>query len=185
MPSPKLATHALLALITLASPMAIGAQQLAAASSVPITLTVRPTLVIRSLAPAPARVTPSGDLTSSTLVSVESNLPYRLAVRLAPSAVHEGSRVLVRSADGRFEPLVHGASVTTAVSRAGGERGHEVVCRVESSATESCALVYELTAEHHDILLRSSATDHGIRSADPHRGVASDRLTAASGSRGF
>jgi hypothetical protein len=161
--SPKLATPALLALVTIGTPVAVGAQQLAAQISVPVAVTVRPTLAIRSVMPRPARVEPAHDLTSSTVVNVEANLPYRLAVRLAPLGGNGHGRVLVRSADGRFEPLVHGASVTTAVSRAGGERGHEVVCRVESSATESCTLVYELTAEHHDTLLRSSATDHGLR----------------------
>jgi hypothetical protein len=139
-------------LLTLTAPAALDAQQRSAHVSVPITITVRPTLAIRSVVPAP-----TGDqLTSTAIVNVDSNLPYRLSVRLAPTAANV-AHVLVRGADGGFEPLLRGASITTVVSPAPGQRGHEVACRVEPAVADRCVLIYELSAEHDDVLVRSTA----------------------------
>ena len=150
------------------------AQHVSAQTSLTITVTVAPSIAIRSVAPGAPRHD-AGGLTTPAMVQVESNLPYRLAVRLAPEQGARGAgnatRILVRNAAGRFEPLVAGSSVTTVVSRGAGRRSHEVLCRVEAPASEPldagrCALVYELAAEHNDALLRTSATDYGLRTAD-------------------
>ena len=148
-------------------PVSARAQQLSAHTTVPITITVRPSIAIQSVRPALARVDSPTRLTSASVVGIESNLPYRVAVRLAPThgmgGRDDGVRVLVQRADGGFEPLQHGASVTTVVSRTHGQRAHEVVCRVEASAPEMldagrCTLIFELSAEHHDSLLRTTVT---------------------------
>ena len=154
MPSTKHLRAALM--IALAAPASLDAQQ-SANVSVPITITVRPTLAIRSVLQTSTRIASGAEVTSSTVVNVESNLPYRLTVRLAPTAGNSVARVLVRSADGAFEPLLPGTSIATAVSRTGGQRGHEVMCRVEYSQADPCALIYELSAEHDDMLVRSTA----------------------------
>lgn len=174
MPSTRLA---LALAMVLFAPMAAHAQQLSAEATVAVTVRVRPSISIRAVTPAPTRGDSETGMTVPTVVAVESNLPYRVAVRLAPTeALRERSnaaRVLVRAADGTFEELRAGGAVTAVVSAVPGRREHEVVCRLETSAAEvldagRCALVYELSAEYHDTLLRSTATltDHGLRSTD-------------------
>jgi hypothetical protein len=164
MPSPlrTSVTHTRIALaVTMMLPLPLAAQQPSAQTSVAITVRVQPTLAIRGVVTAAARLESVDRLAATSLVDVESNMPYRVSVRLASTAT--GGRVLVRNASGAFEALGPGASVTTVVSRAPGRRTHEVLCRLEGTDAEAqdvtaCALVYDLSAEHHDSLLRTTAT---------------------------
>jgi hypothetical protein len=153
-------TLRLTALALLSWPSLADAQQSAGQVTVPIRIAVRPVLAIRGVVPAPTRTEAALRRESATIVHVESNLPYRLTVRLATPATPGSTRVLVQRADGAFEQLVGGAALTTAVGRAG-QRSHEVVCRVETDgsdpAADRCPLTYELSAEHHDSLIRSIA----------------------------
>jgi hypothetical protein len=134
----------------------LDAQQMSAEVTVPIRVVVQPMLAIRSVVPARARTESGEEIGSGAIVNVESNLPYRLSVRLAPTAT--AMRVFVRSANGRFDPLVHGASIVVVARGAPGQHVHEISCRVESPAMDGCALIYELSAEYHDVLIRSTAT---------------------------
>jgi hypothetical protein len=137
------------------------AQQPSAQASVAITVRVQPVLAIRGVAVAPSRAAePRERVEAVSVVDVESNLPYRVAVRLAPAA--RGARVFVRSASGAFEPLGPNGSVVVAASRIPGRHAHEVRCRADAMPADAldagrCALVYELSAEYHDSLLRTTA----------------------------
>ena len=135
----------------------LDAQQMSAEVTVPIRVVVQPVLAIRSVVPAPER-TASGEIASSSIVNVETNLPYRLTVRLAATATANDARVFVRSTTGRFELLVRGASIAAVSRGTPGQHAHEISCRVEPPAAEGCALIYELSAEYHDTLIRSTAT---------------------------
>ena len=141
----------------------LDAQQMSADLSVPIRIVVQPVLAIRSVVPARAWTESGEAITSTSIVSVESNLPYRLTVRLAPTATANDARVLVGSINGTFQPLGRGASIAAVLRGTPGQHAHEISCRVESPATDGCALVYELSAEYHDMLIRSTAT--GIQSS--------------------
>jgi hypothetical protein len=164
------------AIASVATPATADAQQHSAQTSVAITVRVQPLLAIRGVAVAAARASESGQRADAvSVVDVESNLPYRLAVRLAPAAAAGGGRVFVRAASGGFEPVGPDASIVVAASRTPGRRTHDVRCRVEAMPAEArdadrCALVYELSAEHHDSLLRTTATvNDGLRTADTNR----------------
>ena len=162
MPSPLRTpiTHSSIALaVSIMTAVPVEAQQPAAQTSVAISVRVQPTLGIHGVVAGVTRLE-AGRLTATSIVNVESNLPYRVSVRLASPP--DGARVLVRGATGVFEPLAPGASVTTVVSRTPGRRGHDVLCRVETTTLApvdgaACGLVYELSAEHHDSLLRTTA----------------------------
>jgi hypothetical protein len=161
----------LAALAAFALPCDATAQQLSAHVSTSITIAVRPTLTIRGITPARIQVDSAGHVNSSAIVHVESNLAYRLSVRIAPAA-NRSARVLVRRADGAFQHLVTGESITTAVSRSRGPQSHEVVCRIATPESDGCPLVYELSAEHADVLIRTMAVDSGLRAADTnHNGL--------------
>lgn len=135
----------------------LDAQQPSAEVTVPIRIVVQPVLAIRSVVLARAQTESGEEITSTSIVSVESNLPYRLTVRLAPTATANDAPVLVRGVNGTFEPLGRGASIAAARGTPG-QHAHEISCRVESSTTDGCALIYELSAEYHDMLIRSTAT---------------------------
>jgi hypothetical protein len=171
----------------LAWPAVADAQQSSSQVGVPIRIVVQPVLAIRSVVAGPVRIDASNGVQSAAHVHVESNLPYRLTVRRAAPA--DRGAVLVRHADGTFEQLTSGASVT-AVSPAG-QRTHEIVCRVEGDAAEPnvdrCALIYEVSAEFHDMLIRSAATGPSLRPAIVglrHQTVG-ESLTLVDASRGF
>ena len=139
----------------------LDAQQMSADVTVPIRIVVQPVLAIRSVVPARTRTESGAEIAS--IVNVESNLPYRLTVRLAPTATANDARVFVRGVNGTFEPLGRGVSIAAVARGTPGQHAHEISCRVESPATDGCALIYELSAEYHDVLIRSTAT--GIESS--------------------
>jgi hypothetical protein len=145
----SLATFSLPLLALNILPSSLGGQQLSAHATVQVRVTVQPVVAIRRVVTTTASHT-------GAIIDVESNLPYRLIVRLAPSTMAENARVLVRGVNGIFESLETNGSVTAAVATPG-QRRHEVFCRVETPAMARCALIYELSAEYHDSLIRSSA----------------------------
>lgn len=164
-----------------AAPMMLGAQH-SADVAVPIRLVIPPTLVIRSVVVGAARTTSSDATVATAIVNVESNLPYRLSVRLAEAPMD--ARVLLRGADGTFEPLDRGASLVAVARGRPGHQSHEIVCRVEGPAPNGCALVYELSAEYHDTLIRASATlpvAFGLRPAAQRPRDASVLMAASRG----
>ena len=152
----SIAIRTLPVLASAAALSTLDAQQTSAEVTVPIRIVVQPVLAIRSVVPARAR-TESGEIASSSIVNVESNLPYRLTVRLAATATN-AARVFVRSTNGTFEPLDRGASIAAVPRGTPGQHAHEISCRVEPPAAEGCALIYELSAEYHETLIRSTAT---------------------------
>ncbi len=163
----------------------LDAQEMSAEVTVPIRVVVQPVLSIRSVVPARARTESGEETRSAAIVNIETNLPYRLTVRLAPTATATDARVFVRSANGRFEPLGQGVSIAVVARGTPGHHAHEISCRVESPATDGCALIYELSAEHHDTLMRSTASacpDCGLRAADAHPREATRSMEM---SRGF
>ena len=155
--SPATFRSTMIALATIAAPLQ--AQQPSAQTSVAISVRVQPTLAIHGVSGRPGE--------RSSVIDVESNMPYRVSVRRAAAQLPSDARVLVRNAAGSFELLPAGASVTAVVSQTPGRRTHEILCRVETatgvSDAEPCALVYDLSAEYHDSLLRTTATDYGRR----------------------
>lgn len=163
----------------------LDAQQMSAEVTVPIRIVVQPVLAIRSVVPVRARTESGDEMGLAAIVNVETNLPYRLTVRLAPTATAIDARVFVRSGNGKLEPLGHGASIAVVARGMPGQHAHEISCRVESPATDGCALIYELSAEHHDTLMRSTASacpDCGLRAADAHPREATRSMEM---SRGF
>ena len=144
-------------LIALAAASTTLGAQTAAELTVPIRIVVPPTLAIRSVVPAPPRVRgESADaITTTAIVNVESNLPYRLSVRLAPGAAD--ARVLVRGSDGAFQSLARGEAIVAISNGTPGHQAHEITCRVAATTPDGCALVYELSAEYHDMLIRTTA----------------------------
>ncbi len=149
----------------------LDAQQMSAEVTVPIRIVVQPVLAIRSVVPVRARTESGDEMGLAAIVNVETNLPYRLTVRLAPTATAIDARVFVRSGNGKLEPLGHGASIAVVARGMPGQHAHEISCRVESPAMDGCALIYELSAEYHDTLIRSTATFHaayGLRLATQH-----------------
>lgn len=133
------------------------AQQLSATVSVPISITVRPAASIRSIDPRTPRVDASGFVVASAMVHVESNLPYRLTVRRATDA-DPAARIEIRRPDGSYLPLGDGAAVHTIAGAPPGDRVHEITCRVGARDDDStgCALVYELTANTGEGLIRTT-----------------------------
>ncbi len=155
------AAAAIIPLVTY--PTSSGAQQHAAEISTSVTVRIRPTVTIRDVVPGTARVEAAGKLASTAVVNVLSNLPYRLAVRLAAPISDTRVRVLVRNQSGAFEPLAPGESITTAASRWGAETSHEVACRLEASSPElldgaRCDLVYELSGDYRGTTFTATAT---------------------------
>jgi hypothetical protein len=167
----SIAIHTLPLLTSAVAVSTVGAQQLSADVTVPIRIVVQPVLAIRSVAPARVRMESRDEIESAAIVTIESNLPYRLTVRLAPTATANDARVFVRSGNGTFQPLDRGSSIAAVGRGIPGQHAHEIACRVESPASDGCALIYELSAEYHDTLIRSSATfcaACGLRTADAH-----------------
>jgi hypothetical protein len=179
MPSPlhtPIAHRSIALAVSIMAPVPAKAQQPSAQTSVAISIRVQPTLAIHGVLAGVARLD-GGRLTATSIVNVESNLAYRVAVRLAPAAPTRAARVLVRNATGAFEPLAPGASVIAVASRTPGRHAHEVLCRVEAATADPldaapCPLVYELSAEHHDSLLSTTAIpDTKLREAGRHARV--------------
>jgi hypothetical protein len=172
--------------VALVAVSALDAQRLPAEVAVPIRIVVQPVLAIHSVVPTRVPTESREAISSATIVNVESNLPYRLTVRLAATAATNDARVFVRSADGTFQPLGRGASIAAVARGTPGQHAHEITCRVESSSSDGCALAYELSAEYHDVLIRSTASlcpDCGLWTAEaPPRERAIRRVEM---SRGF
>jgi hypothetical protein len=181
----SIATHALPLLASAVAVSTAGAQQLSADVTVPIRIVVQPVLAIRSVSPMPVRTESRDEMGSAAIVTIETNLPYRLTVRLAPTATATDARVFVRSGNGTFQPLDRGSSIAVVDRGTPGQHPHEIACRVESPTSDGCALIYELSAEYHDTLIRSTATCPtacSLRPAAPHL---RDAPMVAVTSRGF
>ena len=144
-----------LPILVLVAASTLGAQQ-SAELTVPIRIVVPPVLAIRGIAPAAVQVASRDGVSATSIVTVESNLPYRLSVRRVETA--SDSHIFVRGSDGAFQQLAGGASLVAVARGMPGQQTHEVTCRVESSSPDGCALVYELSAEYHDMLIRTTAT---------------------------
>lgn len=142
-------------LVLVAASRTLGAQQ-SAEVTVPIRVVVPPVLAIRGVAAAAVQQQSSDGISATSIVTVESNLPYRLSVRRTVTATD--ARVFVRGPSGGFQPLDPGASLVAVARGTPGHQAHEITCRMESSSPDGCALVYELSAEYHDMLIRTTAT---------------------------
>jgi hypothetical protein len=142
-------------LVLVAASTTLGAQQ-SAEASLPIRIVVPPVLAIRGIAPAAVQQDSRDGISATSIVTIESNLPYRLSVRRTETATD--ARVFVRGPNGGFQPLDRGASLVAVARGTAGQQAYEITCRMESSSPDGCTLVYELSAEYHDMLIRTTAT---------------------------
>ncbi len=116
--------------------------------------------VVRSISHPLERARSRDHLETTTEVVLDANTRYLVRARIAATPA-PGSRVLVRDADGVYQPLTPGATVTVAAEQRRGHTTQTIGCRVESSDQRAldparCTLVYDFFTSEGDVRLASA-----------------------------
>ena len=151
-------------LLALAGAAGTASAQQAASGFIVLRATVLPRLQILAISPKEVQVDAAGVRQTVETIEVEGNLAYRVSVRLGNDGAWSdpNSRILIRNAQGRYEELRAGGSVTVADAEHGRHQ-HEVVCRVEArgaqpAADSRCDLEYEVQGGRGETFMRLSAS---------------------------